>query len=215
MKKIGIIGSGPVAKSLAKGFIKHGHQVMLGTRDIGKLNEWLSTSGQLASTGSFADAARFGDVIVLAVTGRAAVDALNMAGVENISGKTIIDTTNPIAEGGPEDGVLKFFTSKDESLMEILQDNFTEAHFVKAFNSVGNTLMVNPDIKEGKPTMFVCGNNDQAKEEVNDILQKFGWDTCDMGSAVAARAVEQLCIIWCIPGFLRNEWSHAFRLVKP
>ncbi len=110
--------------------------------------------------------------------------------------------------------MLKFFTDLDESLMECLQREFSDAHFVKAFNSVGNARMVNPQFAGGKPTMFICGNSQAAKQTVGAILDQFGWETADMGGVEAARAIEPLCMLWCIPGFLRNEWSHAFKLLK-
>ncbi len=210
--KIGIIGSGEVAKSLGSGFLKHGHSVTLGSRDPDKLSEWLSKNTG-ARVGSFADAAKFGDAVVLAVKGTAALEALELAGSELLSGKTVMDTTNPIAAAPPVNGVLKYFTSLDESLMEKLQAAHPEAHFVKVFNSVGNTRMVNPDYAAGKPTMFICGNDADAKATVTVVLDQFGWETLDMGSAEAARAIEPLCMLWCIPGFLRSEWTHAFKVV--
>jgi 8-hydroxy-5-deazaflavin:NADPH oxidoreductase len=210
--KIGILGSGVVATALAAGFIKHGHEVMLGTRSPAKLAEWAAKNRQ-ANIGSFADAAKFGEVVVLAVKGSAAADALRLAGAGNISGKTVIDTTNPIADAPPANGVLKFFTSLDESLMERLQREFASTRFVKAFNSVGNASMVDPQFKGGKPTMFICGNDEAAKKTASDILDRFGWETADMGKAEAARAIEPLCMLWCIPGFLRNDWVHAFKLL--
>ncbi|MBS3135789.1 NAD(P)-binding domain-containing protein [Candidatus Woesearchaeota archaeon] len=208
--KIGILGSGDVGKALAGGFMKHGYEVMVGTGNQQKLSEWKSKNK--AKTGSFSEAASFGEIIVLAVKGTAAKDALKAAG--NINGKTIIDTTNPIADAPPENGVLKFFTSLDNSLMEQLQETFQDANFVKAFNSIGNAFMVNPDFSGSKPTMFICGNSDKAKKEVSRILDKFGFEAEDMGKAEAARAIEPLCMLWCIPGFLRNEWTHAFKLLK-
>lgn len=214
MKKIGILGSGNVARALGTGFLNHGYEVMLSTRDASKLAEWKEKRGEKAYVGSFEEAAKFGNTIVLAVQGAAAVEAIEQAGPQHLDGKTVIDVTNPIDEIPPQDGVLKFFTNLDESLMEILQERFPAAHFVKAFNSVGNALMVTPDFKEGRPSMFICGNNDKAKQEVTDIVTKFGWEPEDMGKATAARAIEPLCMLWCIPGFLRGEWSHAFRLVK-
>ena len=126
----------------------------------------------------------------------------------------MIDATNPIADAAPVNGVLKFFTNLDESLMERLQREFTDARFVKAFNSVGNACMVDPQFKGGRPTMFICGNDEAAKQTVKDILDQFGWETADMGKAEAARAIEPLCMLWCIPGFLRNDWVHAFKLVS-
>lgn len=215
MKKVGIIGSGAVAKSLGNGFLKYGYEVMLSSRDTSKLAEWKEQGGNAAYTGSFREAASFGDIIVLAVLGRAASDAIEDAGVQFLNGKTVIDTTNPIDEAPAVDGVLKFTTSLNESLMEQLQERFPGLNFVKAFNSVGNNNMVNPTFKEGKPSMFICGNNEGAKKEVKAILDQFGWETEDMGKAVAARAIEPLCILWCIPGFLHNQWGHAFKVLKP
>jgi hypothetical protein len=142
------------------------------------------------------------------------METLRSAGGESIRGKTVIDTTNPIADAPPENGVLKFFTSLDRSLMEQLQSAFPDAHFVKAFNSVGNALMVNPEFGGTRPTMFICGNDAGAKREVGKILDLFGFEVEDMGGAQAARAIEPLCILWCIPGFLHNRWMHAFKLLK-
>jgi len=214
MKKIGILGSGAVAHTLGNGFIKHGYEVMLGSRDLNKIAAWKEKAGDKASIGSFEEAAKFGDIIVLAVKGTAAADVIDLAGPQYLIGKTVIDTTNPIAAAPPEDGVLKYFTTMDESLMEQLQTRFPALHFVKAFNSVGNGAMVNPSYKDGKPSMFICGNNDAAKKETSYILGQFGWEVEDMGKAAAARAIEALCMLWCIPGFLHNQWTHAFKLVK-
>lgn len=211
--KVGVLGSGVVAQSLAKGFIKYGHEVMLGTRDPSKLEQFVSEY-PAAKTGGFADTARFGELVVLAVKGTAAADAIRAAGPENMTGKTVMDATNPIADAPPENGVLKFFTSLDDSLMERLQREFPQIRFVKAFNSVGNALMVDPQFKDGKPTMFICGNDVDAKKLVAGIVEQFGWEIADMGGAEAARAIEPLCILWCIPGFLENHWTHAFRLLK-
>lgn len=211
--KIGILGSGTVAQSLAAGFLKHGHGLMLGTRARDKLKDWAEKNPK-ASIGSFADAAKFGDLVVLAVKGTAAADALRAAGASNLAGKPVIDATNPIADAPPANGVLKFFTSLDESLMERLQREFPKANFVKAFNSVGSACMVDPKFSGGKPTMFICGNDEPAKKSVVGIAGDFGWETADMGKAEAARAIEPLCILWCIPGFLRNDWVHAFKLLS-
>lgn len=214
MQKVGILGSGDVAKSLGNGFLKYGYEVMLGSGNVSKLEEWRKLGGANANIGSFEDVAAFGEIIVLAVAGRAAAEVIELAGPKKLIGKTIIDVTNPIDNIAPVDGVLKYFTNQDESLMEILQERFPAAHFVKAFNSVGSAFMVDPQFKDGKPSMFICGNNDKAKKDVTDILVKFGWEVEDMGKDTAARAIEQLCVLWCIPGFLRNEWSHAFKLLK-
>src|ERR1039458_9259946 len=160
--KIGVLGSGDVAKALAEGFIKHGHQTMIGTRDAARLAEWQRNNPK-AQVGSFSETAAFGEVLALAVKGSVAADVLRMAGSANLDGKLVMDACNPIAEAPPVSGVLKFFTTLDDSLMERLQREFPKAHFVKAFNSVGNRQMVNPQYKAGKPTMFICGNDDGAK----------------------------------------------------
>lgn len=214
MKKIGILGSGIVGQTLANGFLKYGYEVMIGTSNPGKLAEWKSNAGASAYTGSFSETAIFGELIVLAVKGDAAASAVAKAGADNLNGKTVIDATNPIANAAPENGVLRFFTDLNESLMEKLQKSFPGINFVKAFNSVGNSLMVNPQFPGGKPSMFICGNSETAKQEVSHIIGLFGWDAEDMGMAEAARAIEPLCMLWCIPGLTKNSWNHAFKLLK-
>jgi len=211
--KVGVLGSGEVAKTLASGFLKHGHEVMMGTREPAKLKEWTGKNPK-GRVGSFAEAAKTGEMVVLAVKGTASAEALRAAGASNLSGKTVVDVTNPIADAPPTNCVLKFFTSLDESLMERLQREFAGAKLVKAFNSVGSACMVNPEFKGGPPTMFICGNDAGAKKTVTGILEQFGWETADMGKAEAARAIEPLCILWCVPGFLSNDWTHAFKLLR-
>ena len=211
--KVGVLGSGDVAKTLASGFLKHGHGAMVGSRTPEKLADWAAKNPK-GTTGTFADAAAFGEVLVLAVKGTAAADVLSLAGVANLKGKIVMDAVNPIADAPPDHGVLRFFTTHDESLMEDLQRKFQSAHFIKAFNSVGAAFMVNPNFPGGKPTMFICGNDEAAKKSVSKILDEFGWESADMGGAESARAIEPLCMLWCLPGFLRNEWTHAFKLLK-
>ncbi len=212
--KVGFLGSGAVAQTLAAGFIKHDHEAMIGTRDNAKQSDWLKKNPK-AQVGSVSETAAFGEVVVLAVKGSAAADVLRAAGSANLAGKLVIDACNPIADAPPENGVLKFFTSLDNSLLERLQKEFPAAHFVKAFNSVGVPRMVNPEYKGGvRPTMFICGNDDGAKATATKILDQFGWETADMGKVEAARAIEPLCMLWCILGFTRNEWTHAFKLLQ-
>ena len=213
--KIGIIGSGLVGQVLAKAFMAEGHDVMLGTRNTAKAEVVkFREENEGVLTGDFADTAEFGELLVLATGGAVTVEAMQMAGLENFSGKVVIDATNPIAPLHPEQGVLKFFTSLDESLMERLQKLVPTARLVKAFNSVGNPFMYKPKFKGGTPTMFICGNDASAKNTVTAILTDFGWETEDMGNVQSARAIEPLCILWCIPGLLHNQWNHAFKLLK-
>lgn len=211
--KIGILGSGMVAEALGEGFLRIGRDVMLGTRDPSKLAGWAKEHPK-AKVGSPREAAGFGETLVLAVRGSAAIEAVRAAGPDQFGGKVVIDATNPIGSEPPVNGVLQFFTSLDDSLMEQLQREFPAVRFVKAFNSVGAGRMVNPEFMGGKPTMFICGNDDKAKAAVETILDQFGWEVEDMGGVEAARAIEPLCMLWCIPGFLRNQWTHAFKLLK-
>ena len=211
--KIGILGSGDVGKSLAKGFLKYGYTVMRGSRDPGKLREWKDQSGAQASVGTFEETAQFGEIVVFAIKGTAA-EAVIKSCAPFIKGKTVFDTTNPLADVPPIDGVLKFFTTLDESLMERMQKIVPEAHFVKVFNSTGNALMINPEFNGIRPSMFICGNNNQSKMKAEEILRQFGWNIEDMGRASAARAIEPLAMLWCIPGFLRNDWNHAFKILR-
>ena len=210
--KIGIIGSGVVARTLAAGFIHHGHEVTLGTRDASKLADFaVSTPG--ARVASSAEAAAFGDVVVLAVKGGAALQAARDAGA-GLDGKPVLDATNPIGDTAPVDGVLPWFTGRNESLMEWLQEAHPKARFVKAFNSVGAGRMIDPDFSGTRPTMFIAGNDAGAKATATTLLAQLGWDTADMGTAAAARAIEPLAMLWCIPGFREGSWMHAFKLLR-
>jgi predicted dinucleotide-binding enzyme len=213
--KIGIIGSGIVGRVLATAFLKEGYEVTLGTRNASKedLVKWKQENIK-GKTASFKDTAAFGDIIVLATGGSVVEETIKLAGIENFSAKTVIDVTNPIAAAPPENGVLKYFTSLDESLMERIQVLIPAAKVVKAFNSVGNAFMYKPDFGGVKPSMFICGNDAEAKKTVTSILDAFGWETEDMGSVEAARAIEPLCILWCIPGITKGQWTHAFKLLK-
>jgi predicted dinucleotide-binding enzyme len=208
--RIGVIGSASVGQTLAAGFKKHGYDVRIASRTPEKLAEFSTSSG--IQSGTFADVAAWADAVVLAVSGKAAEEAVRTAGAANLRGKVVIDATNPIADAPPVDGVLQFFTGPNESLMERLQQACPEAKFVKAFSCVGYTRMVNPSFSGGPPTMFYCGNDAHAKTFVAEVLDQFGWEAADMGSAIAARAIEPLAQLWCIPGFRQNSWTHAFKV---
>lgn len=214
MKKVAVLGSGQVGEVLGNGFLQHGYAVMRGSREPAKLGAWKAAAKGECDTGTFDEAAAWADVIVLAVKGSAAEAVIDQAGVANLANKTIIDTTNPIADAPPQNGVIVYFTNANESLMERLQNKAPNARFVKAFNSVGSAFMVNPKFPS-PPSMFICGNDAAAKTETTEILHAFGWETIDMGAVEAARPIEALCQLWCIPGFLRNDWAHAFKYLKP
>lgn len=214
--KVAVLGTGVVGVTLATAFLKEGHEVTLAARSISKpeLQAWQQANpgGKVAI---FYDAAAWAELIVLAVKGDKAITALEMAGLENVTDKIVIDTTNPIDDSRPPvNGVLHFFTKLDESLMEQLQGRAPGAKFVKCFNSVGSHLMYKPQLS-AVPTMFIAGDDSAAKQTVSQILQTFGWEVQDMGMQQSARAIEPLCMLWCIPGFLHNEWVQAFKWVKP
>jgi predicted dinucleotide-binding enzyme len=212
---VGVIGSGEVGRTLANGLIKYGYDVMVGTNSPAKYDDLRAKTGGKARIGSFEEAAKFGRIVVLAVKGSAAESSIDLVGPGNLEGKTVIDTTNPIAELPPENGVIRYFTDLNESLMERLQKMVPRARFVKAFCCAGHRYMVDPDFGGPKPSMFICGNDDGAKADVKAILEAFGWEIEDMGKAEAARAIEPLAMLWCIPGFLRNDWMHAFKILRP
>jgi predicted dinucleotide-binding enzyme len=213
MTKVGILGSGDVGKTLAQGFLKYDYQVMIGSDHPEKLEEFKNENPKV-ETATFEQSAQWAELVVLCVKGTVTEKVVEKT-KRHLSGKIVVDTTNPIADAPPDNGVLKFFTSLEESLMERLQKIAPYAQFVKALNSIGSGLMINPDFGDGiKPTMFICGNNENAKMKVSEILQKFGFEIEDVGKVESARAIEPLCILWCIPGFLKNEWTHAFKLLK-
>ena len=191
MSKIGILGTGMAGQVLASGFLKHGHQVTIATRDPNKVADWLDKNPG-GKVGSHKEVGAWADIIVLASKGTAAEAAIGLCDANDLAGKTVIDTTNPIADAPPTNGVLHYFTSLEDSLMEQLQRAVPAARFVKAFNSVGNAFMVNPDFGGTKPTMFICGDDPGAKEQTKAILDQFGWETEDMGKVQAARAIEPL-----------------------
>lgn len=211
-KRVGVLGSGQVAQVLAAGFGKHGYPVSMGSREPAKLAAFCQQHG--FGVGGLDEVAAGAEVVVLAVKGTAALEAVQAAGPGHLAGKLVIDCTNPIANEPPDNGAIRFFTGPNESLMERLQAAVPAARFVKAWSCVGNAFMVNPRFVGGPPTMFICGNDAAAKAEVTAILDQFGWSTEDMGSVTSARAIEPLCILWCLPGMLRNQWTHAFKLLK-
>ncbi len=211
--KIGVLGSGVVGQVLADGLLKHGHEVMRGSREPGKLQAWRTHAGPRALAGTFAEAAGFGSMVVLAVKGSAAAAAVEACGAA-LAGKPVLDATNPIAEAPPVNGVLQFFTGPGESLMERLQAKVPAARFVKAFSCVGNAFMVDPKLPGGPPTMFICGNDEAARKQAAALIEQLGWEVEDLGAAEAARAIEPLCMLWCIPGLRQGRWGHAFKLLR-
>jgi predicted dinucleotide-binding enzyme len=206
MSQISILGSGTVGDVLSKAFQAIGYQVVRGTRDPSKAR------GRGEDVKTFEEASKASEIVLLAVKGTAA-ELVVKSCAPFLENKIVIDSCNPIADAAPVNGVLSFFTGPNESLMERLQKCAPKAHFVKAFSCVGNAHMFKPSFPE-KPTMFICGNNAESKGKVQDLLKTFGWDVADMGLMESARAIEPLCMLWCIPGLKDNQWNHAFRLMR-
>jgi len=208
---VGILGSGDVGKALARGFILLGHEVKIGSRDPEKLREWVESAGERASSGTFEETAKFGDLLVLATLGAAVENAIDLAGKANFDGKVVIDTTNPLdfSSGGPQLSI-----GFNDSLGERVQRRIPKARVVKAFNTVGNAHMVKPDFPGGPPTMFIAGNEDESKRLVSQICEHFGWDISDLGGIESSRYLEPMCLAWVLHGIHSKSWNHAFKLLK-
>ena len=207
---VGVLGSGDVGRVLASGFAQLGHDVKIGTRDPGKLREWASGAGDRASVGSFEDAARFGDILVLATLGSGTESAMRMAGLANFDGKVVIDAANPLdfSTGKPQ-----LYVGHTDSLGEQVQRLVPKARVVKAFNTVGNALMVHPQLPGGPPDMFLCGNDDDAKKIVSQICEAWGWGVIDIGGIEGSRYLEPMCLVWVLHGIRTGKWMHAFRML--
>jgi predicted dinucleotide-binding enzyme len=208
---IGVIGSANVGQTLALGFAKKGHAVTLGSRTPAKLAQWAAAHPEVR-TGDFGDAAS-ADVVILAVAGHAASEALALAGADKLAGKVVLDACNPIS-GAPVNGVLPYFTGPNDSLLQRLQAQVPAARFVKAFSSTGAATMIDPVFAGGRPTMFICGDDADAKAVATGLLAEVGWDAEDVGGVAMGGPIEALCQLWCAPGFLKNDWFHAFKVLR-
>ncbi len=211
--KVGMLGTGEVARALSQGFITLGHQVKMGSRSAAneKAVAWVKASGAQASTGTFADAASFGDLVVLATLGVANESALRSAGLEKLRDKIVIDTTNPLDFSTMPP---KLAVAGNDSAGEQVQRLLSGSHVVKAFNTVGNAHMFRPSFPGGPPDMFICGNSKDAKAKVGDLLSDFGWGVADVGGIESSRYLEPMCLVWVLYGALSNSWNHAFKLLR-
>jgi predicted dinucleotide-binding enzyme len=210
--RVGILGSSDVAKSLARGFIGEGHEVMLGSREPEKLASWVQESGSGASGGTFSETAKFGELVVLAVNGAKSVEAVQMAGVDNFEGKVVIDATNPLdMSGGPPP---KLIGSLGASSGELNQKALPGAFVVKAFNTVGHAHFYKPEFAGGPPDMFLCGEDTNAKEQVSRICQAFGWNAIDVGGIRHSHYLEATAMVWIITAFTGSHWNQAFKLLR-
>jgi len=212
--RVGILGTGDVGKALGKGFVTLGHDVKMGSRDAKneKALAWAKEVGAKASAGTFADAASFGEIVIVATLGVANESALKMAGPEKLRGKVVVDTTNPLdfSAGMPP----KLAVSGNDSAGERVQRLLPDAHVVKAFNTVGNPFMFRPSFPGGPPDMFFCGNNDDAKKQVAALLKDFGWGVVDVGGIESSRYLEAMCMVWVLSAIRTNNWNQAFKLLR-
>ena len=212
--RVGVLGSGEVGRRLASGFASRGHRVMIGTRDADKpeLREWLSGDGAGVEAGTFAETAAHGELLVLALLGNAAEEAITDAGPDNFSGKVVIDAMNPLdfSGGFPP----KLSIAGEDSLGERVQRALPDAKVVKAFNTIGNQYFVDPSFSDGVPTMLIAGDDEEAKRTVGDVVADFGWaDPVDIGGIEGSRELEAICIAWVKIGGARGSFDHGFKLL--
>jgi predicted dinucleotide-binding enzyme len=210
--KIGILGSGDVGKSFARAFSALGHETKIGSRTPEKLNDFAAQAGDRVTASTFAETARFADVIVIATLGVGTEEAIRLADPENFKGKVTIDATNPLqfSPGGPP----KLAMGHNDSLGERVQRWAPKARVVKAFNTVGNPLFFKPQLPGGPPDMFLCGNDADAKKVVSQICSEFGWGVIDIGGIEASRYLEPMCMAWVLHGVVSGSWNHAFKLLR-
>ena len=211
---VGILGTGDVGRALGRGFIALGHAVKIGARDARneKALAWAQEVGANGSVGTFGDAASFGEVVVLATLGVANERAITMAGPEHFRGKLLIDTTNPLDFSGGMPP--KLAVSGNDSGGERVQRLLPDAHVVKAFNTVGNAFMFQPEFPGGPPDMFICGNHGDAKAQVAAILKDFGWSVVDVGGIECSRYLEAMCMVWVLSAMRTGNWNQAFKLLR-
>ena len=212
--KVGILGTGDVGQALGAGFAQLGHDVMMGSRDpqSEKVQGWVAKTGSHAGAGTFAEAARSGEVLLLATLWSGTESAIRLAGPANFAGKVVMDATNPLVftPGAPPSLALGHTDSGGEQVQRWLP----AARVVKVYNTVGHAHMVNPSFPGGPPDMFICGNDAAAKKQVAAICAAFGWPTIDVGGIEGARLLEPLCILWVRYGFATGGWNHAFKLLR-
>ena len=213
--KIAVFGTGDVGQALGKGFVTLGHEVKMGSRsaDNDKATAWAKEMGPKASVGTYADAAAFGELVVLATLGVANEEVLKSAGHDKLAGKVVIDATNPLdhSAGFPP----KLAYAGNDSGGERVQKAVPNAKVVKAFNIVGNPLMFRPELPGGPPDMFIAGNDEEAKKTVGGILKDFGWGAVyDLGGIESSRYLEAMCMAWVLSAARDNHWMQAFKLLR-
>jgi predicted dinucleotide-binding enzyme len=210
---IGIIGSGAVGQALATGLAGLGHTTMIGTRDASKLAEFTGANPAV-KIGSNADAAKFGEIVLLATKWDGTKDALELAGAQHLAGKVVVDITNALdfSSGKPA-----LSLGWNTSAGELVQSWLPESHVVKALNIVTAAAMTHPKtFIGGDPDMFIAGNDAGAKKTVSSLLESVGWGVVDLGDITMSRYIEPLAMIWITYGF-NSGWTkttHGFKLIN-
>ncbi len=211
-KTVAILGNGVVGVALGKGFAELGYRVIFGTRDVAstKTREALAAVAG-AEAVSYTDAAKAGDLAVIALPWSGLKAGLEAAGAGNLAGKLVIDASNPLDFSA---GVPTLAVGHTDSAGEIVQRLLPAAKVVKAFNIITASHMVHPKLADGTPDMFIAGNDDQAKSQVAALLHSFGWRTpIDLGDITASRLLEPLAMVWISYGFRNDHWQHGFSLL--
>ncbi|MBE0477482.1 MAG: NADPH-dependent F420 reductase [Coriobacteriia bacterium] len=213
-ERIGIVGSGPVGKALGRGFTARGHEVVIGSREPERadLVRWREEVGTAGCTFSDAEAARFGEIVVFAVSWEGLESAIRLAGEENLRGKIVIDCTNPLRHHGAG---MDLALGWNDSAGELVQRLLPDARVVKTFNHTGSAVMVDPDLPCAPPTMFLCGDDAGAKERVAGLLHDFGWESLDVGGIQRSRLLEPLGMLWILYGQASGRWDHAYKVLRP
>lgn len=210
--KLGFIGSGPVSQVLGGAYAARGHQVMLSSRDTGKLSSWAEEAGGNAFVGTFGEAADFGEVIFLSVRNDAVFDAIAIVGADAFRHKIVIDLTNPMDFSGGMPP--KFMAEVNGSLGERIQRALPGSRVVKAFNTIGIGVMTDPYFDGQAATHFIAGDDDDAKRVVSSLVAEFGWDVVDVGGIEQAFYLEALAMLWVNYALKTGSWGQAFKLLR-
>jgi predicted dinucleotide-binding enzyme len=217
--RFGVLGTGMVGRTLGSALLQLGHEVSMGGRRAGGAAalEWVAAAGPGgARSGTFADAAAFGEVVINATSGSHSLEALRAAGAENLRGKVLIDVANPIAEGGGFPPRLS--VCNDDSLAEQIQREFPETLVVKTLNTVTADVMVQPSRVPGPHNVFVCGEDAAAKAVVVEMLQGFGWPAAsvlDLGGIQGARGTEMYLALWLALTGALGGWHFNVAVMRP
>jgi 8-hydroxy-5-deazaflavin:NADPH oxidoreductase len=211
--KFAVLGSGAVGRSLGAGLVRHGHEVLMGTRDpdAEQVGAWVAAVGPRGRAVSYAEAASTAEIACLVTAWSGTANALQLTVAANLAGKIVIDVTNPLG-AGPSGPVLVL--SGDDSGGEQVQRWLPDSKVVKTWNTVNHAHMIDPQIAGGPGDMFLCGNDPAAKKTVSELVAECGWPPLDAGSIEAARLLESLTMLWVGYAISHGSTDHAFKLLR-